>query len=142
MLVVTPIFLCLLLLAQVFQSNLEILWLWLVEVFENSSCDKAQRAHLPVSQSFLPLRGQSSAHEPSDLIPGWSGPSDLAFESRSRGIAWRFLGQCTEKKEEHDPVLGRAMSQIVYEARDAALSVLFSSSFVRRSPLLSLLCSS
>jgi hypothetical protein len=76
---------------------------------KNASCDKARRAHLPAARSSLPAAWERLPDEPPDLIPSWSGTSDLAFEATSRGIAWHFSGQCREKKEgEHSPVHGEA----------------------------------
>jgi hypothetical protein len=138
----TAIILCLLLRGPAFQSNFEILYPWLLDVLENASCDKARPVHLLIAQSFLPSAWEVSAYGLSDLIPSSSGTSDLAFESRPRGIAWRFLGQCREKKEEQSPVHGRHPAQSIYEARKPRYLRFCCQAPCLETLLLSLLCSS
>jgi hypothetical protein len=84
---------------------------------ENASCDKARPAHLLAAQSFLPSAWKSPRMNRPIRYRAGAAHLILHFEDRSHGIAWRFLGQCKEKKEEQGPVHGRDLKQTVYEAR-------------------------
>lgn len=110
----TAIFLCLLL-----RRGLSIKFRFSLPVASRGSCGMpaairlGQLICLPF-RVFIRLRGKSSSYEPSDLIPTWRGPSDLAFEAGPRGIAWRPWDNAGKRKNRKVCCAGHTKSQIIY----------------------------
>ena len=105
----TSIILCLLLRGRSRNQISTFFCQWLSEVWNKVP------AAIRIGQFIcLRVKAPSSAWEAPRLklpICYRAGPGHLilhpAFESRSRGISWRVLGRCMEKKGEYSPVHGR-----------------------------------